>query len=523
MTTPSRQIDITKAAEKHGIPVDEVQRQLTTFENGVPYIRLDRPATIGDGILRLAEDEATHYESYHRQAADEGRLMRFVPASGAASRMFKQLQAVAADQQLSTRTQIEHAAAEGNTDAAFTTRFFDGLTRFAFYHALCQTAKQHGVDIEQAYRDGNWQRVLEFVLGPEGLHYAGAPKGLILFHADSRGNTRTAFQEQLAETAAYATDSNGTARVHFTVSSRFRETIDNHLGQEAAAIEKHGIRLSISLSEQQPHNDTIAVNLDNTPFVDDNGAVLFRPGGHGALLENLQDLEADIVFIKNIDNVLPVSRLDTIVPCKKRLCGVLLETQQKIFHALERLDESDLTTQETEQFAALANDLGSTLPDNWPNLSQNERTTWLTDRFNRPLRVCGMVKNEGEPGGGPFWVRHADGSTSLQIVESTQVDHDDTQQQRISESATHFNPVDIVCGLRDRHGKNYKLTDFVDPDTALIAKKSKNGRTLKALERPGLWNGSMARWNTVFVEVPAETFNPVKTVNDLLRPAHQIS
>jgi hypothetical protein len=521
MTDPSQHIDLAHIARRRGITENELRAQLDTFKRGVPYIELDRPATIGDGITTLGEQESAGYEKLHDRAAAEGRMIRFVPASGAASRMFRQLQAVARDNHLTTRSDIEDAAANGNTDAAFALTFFNNLNRFAFYDVLCTSASRHGADIAALHRDGHWQHILEFVLGPEGLNYADLPKGMILFHTDRHGNARTAFQEQLAETAAYTTDRSNTARVHFTVPARHREAIDKHLAREADALADKGTTVVVTLSEQHPHTDTIAVNPDNTPFVDSNGEVLFRPGGHGALLENLQHLDADIVFIKNIDNVLPLARLSEIVPHKKRLAGVLVETQQKLFDALDHLRTGQCDSNQLDSIARLAGALGSGLPNDWTRRSPADRTNWLIDRLNRPLRVCGMVRNEGEPGGGPFWVRQTGGATSLQIVESAQVDPHNRHQQQIFESATHFNPVDIVCSLRDRDGTNYDLSRFVDPDTALIANKSRDGRDLKALELPGLWNGSMAHWNTVFVEVPAATFNPVKTVNDLLRPAHQ--
>ncbi|MBD3331963.1 DUF4301 family protein [candidate division GN15 bacterium] len=521
MALPRTEIDLSRIAREHDIPESQLRKQIQTFENGVPYTTLDRPATLGDGIIRLTENQATHYEQLHDQAAVDGRLSRFIPASGAASRMFKQLQAIANDPELNTRTDIEKAAAEGNTDAAFVTRFFEGLTRFAFYDRLCEVAREQDVDIEKEYRDGNWQRVLEFVLGPEGLNYAGAPKGLILFHQDQPRNPRTAFQEQLLESTTYTADSENTVYIHFTVAHKHHQAIEHHLNEEANRLKQSGFTLDISTSEQKRHSDTIAVTPDNTPFVDDDGNVVFRPGGHGALLENLQEYNADIVFIKNIDNVLPANRLNDIVPHKKRLGGVLIEIQREIFNALERLENNDYDEPALRKYTDLAARLGSGLPDDWSERTLPERATWLIDHFNRPLRVCGMVKNEGEPGGGPFWVRHEGGATSLQIVESAQVDPDSEEQQKIFESATHFNPVDMVCGLRNRRGKPFNLSDYVDPETALIAHKSKDGRDLKALELPGLWNGSMAFWNTVFIEVPAATFNPVKNINDLLRPAHQ--
>jgi len=343
----------------------------------------------------------------------------------------------------------------------------------------------------------------------DDLGFASMPKGLIPFHRSPLG-PRTAFQEQLDEAHQVVATDGGAGRVHFTVSPEYHERIAAHCADSAH---------EVTFSEQAPSTDTVAVDLDDRPLRDADGRLVFRPGGHGALIDNLGALQGDVVFVKNIDNVVPASRRAGVVEHQRLLAGVLLERQARAHEYWHRLHEDSETVEEALSFAQ--NGLHRTPPGAVATGGTDARRAWLFDVLARPIRVCGMVRNEGEPGGGPFWVRAADGSESLQIVESSQIDHADPVQERHFKASTHFNPVDLVCAVRDPEGRPLDLSRFVDPDTGFIANKSKDGVDLKALERPGLWNGAMAHWNTIFVEVPLTTFNPVKTVFDLLRPAHQ--
>jgi hypothetical protein len=366
-----------------------------------------------------------------------------------------------------------------------------------------------------------YKRILDYALTSKGLDLARTPKGLIKFHAYPE-TSRTAFEEQLVEATGYTTDNNKLARVHFTVSPEHEASIKEHLRRIRDYYEKSGVKFEITFSAQKPSTDTIGAELDNRPFRGKDGRLVFRPGGHGALLENLNALRGDLVFIKNIDNVVPDRLKQETYIYKKALGGYLIGLQKEIFGYIEKFltgDPEDRYIKETFDF--IREKLNIISPEGVEQGSKEDKIDFLASRLNRPLRVCGMVKNEGEPGGGPFWVEHTDKSRSVQIVESSQVDMGSAEKRRIWESSTHFNPVDLVCGVRDHMGKPFDLTKFVDPSTGFISIKSKEGRELKALELPGLWNGSMAYWNTVFVEVPINTFNPVKTVLDLLRKEHQ--
>jgi hypothetical protein len=450
-------VELTEADHLHlrarGIAVAEAERQLRLLRERPAPVILDRPSTVGDGIVRL---EAVSHErliaAAHR-AAEEGRVMRFVPASGAATRMFKDLIAALAG---SARPSSAPAARQ----------FFAHLDDFAFSGELRRrSGVTSAIETEEDERT-----ILRTLL--EEMRYASLPKALIPFHRGTR--VRTAFEEHLLEGAHYTRTRGGIARSHFTVAPEWREEFDLILGTIAPAIEREsGSALSVTFSEQHPSTDTLAIAAeDGAPFRSDDGALLLRPAGHGALLQNLHALGADLVVIKNIDNVVPRERHAEVVYWKRVLLGYLLDVQRE-----------------------LAGD--------------------------RPVRVCGVVRNAGEPGGAPFWVTDRSGRQSLQIVESSQVDMSDTRQRAIFESSTHFNPVDLVCAVRGPDGDPFDLHQFVDPSAVFVAKKSHEGRELIALERPGLWNGAMAGWHTVFVEVPASTFAPVKTVLDLLRPQHQ--
>ncbi|MBW1951381.1 MAG: DUF4301 family protein [Deltaproteobacteria bacterium] len=506
----------------HGLEESEVRRQLALFRAPRPYVRLVRPCTVGDGIIRLTQGQAEAFASSFEGVAEEGRCMLFVPASGAATRMFKSLLWYLEQGKPVTPERVQEDLRSGVKDARNMLEFIEGIERFAFRQDLEQVMKRAGLSLQAQVREGNLEGVLRFLLTEEGLGYAHLPKGLLKFHAYEEGG-RTAFEEHLVEAAQYVADREGKCRLHFTVSPEHMSRFEALLEQARAGMERRlGVSFHVTFSVQKPATDTIAANEDDKPFRLDDGRLLFRPGGHGALIENLNDLRGDIVFMKNIDNVVPDRLKTNTVHWKKVLGGILASLQKKIFSHAERLGSGHTDAAVVKETAAfLREELFAHLPPELDHAPLSRRREILFESLDRPLRVCGMVKNEGEPGGGPFWVRDRNGRVSRQIVEEAQVDLDDPGQRAAWTASTHFNPVDLACGLRNRRAEPFDLRRYVDPETYLVTRKSKDGRELKALEHPGLWNGSMAFWNTLFVEVPAVTFNPVKTVTDLLRPAHQ--
>ena len=508
MSQPLRDEDL-RQLETRGIDVDEFERQLECFRRGFPALDLAGPATRARGIEAIPPERHDELTDRWKEAADAGRLTKFVPASGAASRMFKALAARRADERPLDRAALD-LARRGNADDQLVARFFDHFEDFAFSTQVRDAIAAAGHDPSHVL-DGDGDRRVAIAVMLDDLGYEDLPKGLVPFHMHDH-TPRTAFQEQLDEASDVVANGGG-GRVHFTVAPAYRERIERHCADAGTPHE-------ITYSEQSPATDTVAVGLDNEPVRDRDGALVFRPGGHGALIGNLDALKADVVFVKNIDNVVPRSKRGVVVDHQRLLAGLLLERQERAHELWRALPDADTDTID-EALEFVQNGLHRTPPSAVAQGSLEARRSWLFDVLARPVRVCGMVRNEGEPGGGPFWVRAADGSESLQIVESSQIDHDDPDQERHFRASTHFNPVDLVCGVRDPQGKPHELLRFVDDDTGFIAIKSKEGVELKALERPGLWNGAMAHWNTIFVEVPLETFNPVKTVVDLLRPAHQ--
>jgi hypothetical protein len=507
-----------------GMSPDETRRQAEEIRKGFPWTELDRPCTVGDGIVALDGDEVRRLSGVYEEAARFGRAMKFVPASGAASRMFKLLQSARTLPGGLHEEDLVRKADEGDDPSARLLRFFRGLKELALYGELRESMARDGLDADAQLAEGRFDVCLEYLLSPKGMDAANLPKGLIPFHAYPDGSRRTPFEEQLVETSLTVRDERGVARVHFTASPEHEEAIRSHLEEKRARYEGGDTRLEIGLSLQMPHTDTIALDMAGRPFRGDDGRLLFRPGGHGALLENLDRVKGDLVFVKNIDNVVPDRLKEVTVTYKKALGGVLVALQGEIFRQLEELAAGDLSEDLLDRvWTFVVSRLSIQPPPEMREGPLREQRDFLFDRLNRPLRVCGMVRNEGEPGGGPFWVRNRDGGQSIQIVESSQVDMDSGEQQAIWSSSTHFNPVDLVCGLRDFQGRPFDLAAFRDPETGFVSIKSKGGRELKALELPGLWNGAMAAWNTVFVEVPIETFNPVKTVLDLLRDEHRVS
>lgn len=506
MITP----DDKELLQKKGISEEQIARQLASFEKGFPYLKLDAAASVEKGILVPdSEIQKKYLEAWDAYTQTEHVVVKFVPASGAASRMFKNL--------------FEFLGADYDApQTAFEKTFFEKIRKFAFYDDLQAACKQTaGKDISTLLSEGNYKAVVAALLESAGLNYGSLPKGLLKFHSYEDGN-RTPLEEHLVEGALYAANKSGKVNVHFTVSPEHRPLFTALVEQKASDYaKKYGVSYQISFSEQKPSTDTIAADMDNKPFRDEKGKLLFRPGGHGALIENLNDLDADIVFIKNIDNVVPDKLKADTVLYKKLIAGVLVALQQKAFSYLELLDSGKYThDQIMEILQFLQKELFCKYPE-VKNLEDAELVIYLKNKLNRPMRVCGMVKNVGEPGGGPFLAYNPDGTISLQILESSQIDMNDPAKKEMFEKGTHFNPVDLVCAVRDYKGHKFDLVKYVDPATGFISYKSKNGKELKALELPGLWNGAMSDWNTVFVEVPLSTFNPVKTVNDLLRDQHQ--
>lgn len=489
---------------------EAVLSQIEIFKRGIPYTTLHRPCTVNDGITVLQQSDIAALEILYAQAVAAGRVTKFVPASGAATRMFQAL-----------LSYCEQKEAENSKNDQDVLHFINNLPYFAFYDDLQAAVQWHGGKVETYLAHGQYAELLAYLLTSQGLNYANLPKILLKFHRYD-DHYRTPLEEHLVEAAAYAQDRHQIARLHVTVTPAHAEAVQAHIEASRRRYEHAGLRYEIALSVQSPATDTIAVDLDNNPVRDEQGALLFRPGGHGALLANLQALAADIVFIKNIDNVVPDHHKEVTYRYKRALGGHLVHLQQQMFAYLERLAAERVDAGLLKEILTFARqELAIVIPPGLQHAPQHEHIRFLYDRLNRPLRVCGMVRNEGEPGGGPFWVEHPDGSLSRQIVETSQVDTALPEQRALLAASTHFNPVDLVCGVRDYRDQPFDLQHFADPNTGFISHKTYAGRPLKALELPGLWNGAMAYWNTVFVEVPLSTFSPVKTVLDLLRPEHQ--
>jgi hypothetical protein len=504
-----------------GITDETVLAQIATFKHGIPFTTLQRPCTAGDGIIVFQRHELERLATIYTAAVLSGRAMKFVPASGAASRMFQLLLSATNRYVQIDEQHLAATAATNDPESQNLLRCLHSLKQFAFYDDLKTVMAQDGLDLETLTAHGQYTDTLHYLLTAKGLSYAELPKALLKFHRYA-DHCRTPLEEHLVEAAAYTRDRHGVARVHFTVTPAHQKAVRSYLEAVQSRYEQSGVRYEVTFSTQHPATDTLAVDLENRPFHDQQGQLVFRPAGHGALLKNLQALAADIVFIKNIDNVVPDHLKEETYVYKRALGGYLVEVQNQLFAYLHQLTTQDVDESLLTQVFAFAQDILSIVPP--PHLKRQSRGAkiqYLVTLLNRPLRVCGMVQNAGEPGGGPFWVRHADGSLSLQIVETSQVDLQTAEQQAIVAAATHFNPVDLVCGVRDYQGQPFDLGQCTDPNAGFISVKSHEGRKLKALEVPGLWNGAMAKWNTIFVEVPLGTFNPVKTVLDLLRPQHQ--
>lgn len=492
-----------------GITEEKLSLQLKMLSEGFPFLKILAPATIGNGIVEASPELIdTSLEIWYEYLDRGGKVVKMVPASGAASRMFKDLFSF-------LNGKADHP------DNDFIKTFFNDIEKFAFFPALnAATLRMYGKSVHTLMREKKYKDIVKALLEEEGLNYGQLPKALLEFHKVI-GDTRTPIAEHLAEGAQYALGKNGKVQVHFTVSPEHRQLVERKIEEIKGSLEnRYGVKFEISLSEQKPSTDTVAA-LDNGEPYREDGKLFFRPGGHGALIENLNDLDADIVFIKNIDNVVPEEKREVSNRYKKVIGGILVGLKQRADEYCRLLAKN---VPAAEKLAEIEKFLSNNLfvrNEKVAGMTDEEKRSYFLAKLNRPMRVAGMVKNEGEPGGGPFIIQEKDGSTSLQILESSQIDMKDKKAVKMLKESSHFNPVDLACAIRNYEGEPFNLTEFVDEETGFISSKSRKGIEFKALELPGLWNGAMSRWNTVFVEVPAETFNPVKTVNDLLRPSHQ--
>jgi hypothetical protein len=488
----------------YGLSRENVERQLAIYSRGPNYLHLDRPCTLGDGIRSVSPSQRKKLIQYYDATAHQCKILKFVPASGAASRMFADWYS---------------AAQTGSFGSESRDRsFFADLKKMPFMSIL-----QKDNSVRQNIRQRNLRAVLERILLPDGFCFGWLPKALIPFHAYRNGEVRTAFEEHLMEAAGYAAGTGGLCRLHFTVSHEHVQDVRDLMKRLLLQYEKRcQVRFKVDLSIQPPSTNILAADEENMPFRDESGRLVFRPGGHGALLQNLQNLKADLIFVKNIDNIVPDSLQKKILPYKKILGGLALQLQKSVFRMIRQLQKKRIGADELDTIANFCSkELNRSFSKNFLKLSPQEKRQELLWHLDRPMRICGMVRNEGEPGGAPFWVREEDGSQTLQIVESTHVNQHRSSQKNIWLQASYFNPVDMVCCTKNHLGKKFNLTEYVNSDAYLIIPKMEKGRRIKAQEVPGLWNGGMAYWNTVFVELPLIVFNPVKTVYDLLRPQHR--
>ncbi|MEZ5082700.1 MAG: DUF4301 family protein [Bacteroidales bacterium] len=507
-----------KQFESKGIPLWLIEQQIENFNQGFPFAELVKPAIPGDGIKQFNEREIDGLISFYDEHIKHKTVLKFVPASGAASRMFKNLFNYL--DEIKEKDQEEIFTADKGFNSVY--NYITNIKKFAFYSDLTKKLQELNLDAGSLLIEKKYSPLVEYLFEDKGLGYGNLPKGLLKFHKYN-DHDRVAMEEHLVEAGKYALDGNKIARVHFTVSpehmEKFKKTLDSVRKNYEV---KLNIAFEVGFSVQKSSTDTLAVDMNNNPFREPDDSIVFRPAGHGALIENLNDLEQDIIFVKNIDNVVPDRLKSETIRFKKVTGGLLIKLQNECFDILKAIDHRNLSSEDISRITEFAEkNLNITIPESFMDFSLDQKISFLKKHLDRPIRICGMVKNEGEPGGGPFWVRNSQGEVSLQIVESSQIDMDNPKQVENLNAATHFNPVDLVCGIKNFKGEKFDLHKFVDPETGFISVKSKGGKNLKAQELPGLWNGAMANWNTVFVEVPLITFNPVKTVNDLLRDQHQ--
>lgn len=509
--------DLKEFKHRH-IKTEQIEAQLANFKKGFGKVHLAGPATLENGIRLIPAEEENYLIDLYDKASQKAEVIKMVPASGSATRMFKDLFQFMESYTGSTEDFLEFMQ---NKDSNSMHEFFLHLNEFPFYARLKNQMWENGKDLEKMLAKRMFREVLEYILTEKGLNYGNTPKGLVDFHV-YRDFVRTAFDEHLVEAALYARNGKE-AKLHFTVSEEYMDRFKDRLKKVTKVFEKmFDVKYNVTFSIQKPSTDTVSIDKNGELVRDASGKLLFRPSGHGALIHNLNDLKADVIFIKNIDNVIPDRSKSDTVKYKKLLAGTLLEMQSKIFEQLDLLDKRGITEEQLDEIEAfIENNIGYKKPANLSFSNKKERVKFYHQLLDRPIRVCGMVKNEGEPGGGPFWVEEEDGSQRLMIIESAQIDLKDKEQKKIFDHSTHFNPVDIVCGTRDYNGKRFDLTEFIDSSQGFITTKSYKGREIQVQELPGLWNGAMAHWITLFVEVPLSTFTPVKTVFDLRRAEHR--
>ncbi len=505
------QEDLIQLKKRH-LSLEHLNAQIERFKKGVLPLTLSAPCTIGNGVKNFTKSEVNRLAQFYEKESIHKKAVKFVPASGAATRMFHHLLVFREKAASLPKTNPDRKAAE---------QFFLNLKNFSFYDELNEKLRANGFKLNDLLKKNDFGKILDVIFGKKGLHYGNIPKALIKFHREGKQSV-TALEEHLSEAVFYAKDFTGNCRLVFSVSTEFKEMIKKYYeGIQGKYEQKFKVKFHTSFSVQRPSTDSVAVDNNNVPFKDSDGKILFRPAGHGALLDNLGDINADMIFIKNIDNVQPAHLRGDTNNYKKVLGGYLLEIQNKVFNFIEELENNSISEDMLDEAIEFAE---KTLSVKIPDVVQYDReelVKHLYEKFHRPLRVCGVVKTQGEPGGAPFWVKEPDGSLSLQIVERAQVNTGIAEQLKIFNSSSHFNPVDIVCGIKNHKGEQYNLHYYRNAEAGFITIKTYEGKPLKAYELPGLWNGSMANWNTVFVEVPLSTFTPAKTINDLLRKEHQ--
>lgn len=499
--------------KEKGITPEQIQNQINQLTNGFPNLEIIKPATRKDGIKHLTEKQQAEMVRIYEKAPRRLKRVKFVPASGAATRMFKKLYEVYHNYEGTEEDYLQIMS-----DKGFDSLYYicHNLSSFAFYNDLRDSFEKSGNSLETVSKNKDFKLLLGTLLTEKGLNYGNLPKGLLKFHKTFSGE-RTPMEEHFLEGIHYAA-SGKKVNLHFTISPDHQEMFAEHAAELIKKYEKeYKAKFEVSFSVQKPATDTVAVDMNNKPFRNSNGDLVFRPGGHGALIHNLNEIDADIIFIKNIDNVVQDRLKEKTNFYKMVLAGVLLNVKTEAAENFKKLKKKikKETLDEVEIF--VQKKLYVKMPNDFSDWETDKKVAFLKETIDRPIRVCGMVRNEGEPGGGPYWVKNENGTQSLQIVESSQFTD---EQKSIMGKATHFNPVDIVCSTKNFKGDKYNLLDFVDYNTGFISVKSMEGKDLKALEMPGLWNGAMAKWNTIFIEVPIETFNPVKTINDLLRAEH---
>jgi hypothetical protein len=502
----------------HNLTIEEVSEQIEIIKKGMSFTNLVEAAAIGNGIVRLDSNEQNHYVSVFEENRNHLSLVKFVPASGAATRMFKFLFQFLTDYNVVEDTINGYINKNKGSGLAI---FFAGLEKLPFFEEVVHKVHEVVPNFNSLSYDEKRVEFIKTMLNEDRLNYGFFPKGLLPFHR-YKYHVATAFEEHLYEASLYSSSKN-IANVHFTISPDHNKEFDKEFKFIEEDVEEHTqTAFNISFSNQKKSTDTIALTLDDELYRDSNGELLFRAAGHGSLLENLNALDSDLIFIKNIDNVIVSKHHKELAKYKKILAGVLIEAQKDVFEFLHQLDKGSVNEETCSLISEFLTDrFNHIIPDEFQSYSLIKKAEYLKNKLNRPIRVGGIVKNEKEPGGGPFWVKDLDDNISLQVVEFAQIDFTNNSQKEIVKNATHFNPTDFVCGIKNYKDELFDLKEFIDPNANFITQKSIFDQDIKALERPGLWNGSMAHWNSIFVEVPLMTFNPVKTVNDLLKAPHQ--